>query len=73
MKIPTKRSLRMMSISFISMVITYIVAELIIKGSFYKIEWDILLVILLGYFIPCILLCKKKKYNFVNSNFITLS
>lgn len=61
MKIPTKRSLRMMSISFISMVITYIVAELIIKGSFYKIEWDILIVILLGYFIPYILLCEKEE------------
>lgn len=61
MKVPTKKSFGKIVVNLVIMVITFIVTSFIIKGSFTKIEWDILLILCSTFFIVSMILSDKKK------------
>lgn len=61
MKVPTKKSLRSIVIGLISMFATFIVISLIKYRSFSRIQWDILLMMLLTYLIVSLIVSDEKE------------
>lgn len=60
MKIPTKKYLKIMLVNFCVIVIIFILKALIYKQKF---EFDIFLIVCIGYLTPYLLLCDKEKIN----------
>ena len=63
MKLPTKKSVRRIMIYLATMIITYLIINLIFKGSFSNIEWDVIVVMCSVSFITLLILSDKEERN----------